>query len=118
MDESEQIFESEKVLELLREIESNPDITQRYLAKKYNTSLGKINYLLNSLLRLGVIKINRFKNSENKIDYAYLLTPKGVVKRLEMAQKFLVRKTLEYELLKKEIAMFSTSSHAESGGEK
>jgi len=118
MNENIPIFESEKTLELLREIESNPNLTQRYLANKYGISLGKINYLINSLLQLGIIKVNRYKNSKNKNGYVYLLTPNGVAKRLELARKFLIRKTQEYELLKNEIAMISPSLHPENNGEK
>lgn len=105
--QKQNIFESEKILKLLREIEANPNLTQRYLAEKHGISLGKINFLINALLEKGIIKVNRFKNSKNKTAYAYVLTADGIKMRLELAQKFLVRKLKEYETLKTEIALLA-----------
>ena len=97
------LFESEKTLELLREIGSNPSLTQRYLAEKYGISLGKTNFLLKAFLEKGFIKVNRFKNSKNKAGYVYLLTPEGIKMRLDLTQRYLAIKLHEYEALKKEI---------------
>ena len=97
------ILDSEKTLELLREIETNPQITQRHLAQKCGISLGKTNFLLKALLDKGVIKANNFKNSKNKISYLYILTPDGIKTRLELTHKFLIQKTEEYEQLKRDI---------------
>ena len=104
------IFESEKTLELLREIGSNPNLTQRYLSEKYGISLGKTNFLLQAFLERGFIKVNRFKNSKNKAGYAYLLTPEGVKARLDLIQRFLAIKLREYEALKKEIDAIAPKS--------
>jgi EPS-associated MarR family transcriptional regulator len=100
--------DSEKVLELLREIESNSSLTQRYLAKKYNISLGKTNFILQALLEKGLIKVNKFKNSNNKAAYIYILTPEGIKTRLDLTHKFFARKTQEYEMLKMEIESLKT----------
>lgn len=105
MDTNNAIFQSEKTLQLLREIESNPQTTQRYLSKKYNTSLGKINFLLKAFLERGIIKVARFKNSKNKAGYIYILTSDGIRMRFELTQRFLAIKLHEYEVLKKEIGL-------------
>ena len=102
--------DSEKVLNLLREIESNPNVTQRYLAQKYATSLGKTNFLIRALLNKGLIKVNNFRNSKNKISYIYILTPVGIQLRLDLTHKFLIKKLQEYERLKGEVESLKTRS--------
>ena len=65
-------------------------------------SLGKVNYCLQSLIKKGFIKISNFKNSKHKIQYSYLLTPKGIEEKTKLTIKFFKAKTKEYEALKKE----------------
>ena len=89
--------------QLLKSVEEGSNITQRQLSKELEISLGKVNYCLQSLLQKGFIKINNFKNSNNKIQYSYLLTPKGVEEKTKLTIEFLKAKTKEYEMLKKEV---------------
>ena len=103
MDNSVKIFDSEKTLHVLREIERNPQITQRDLAQKLEISLGKINFLIRSLIDKGVIEIKNFKNSKHKLAYMYMLTPHGMKTKIELTHKFFLWKTQEDEKLKEEI---------------
>ncbi len=103
MNNQTSIFNSEKTLHVLKEIEHNPKITQRDLAHKLEISLGKINYLVNTLIDKGLVEIKNFKNSKNKLAYMYLLTPHGINMKVQLTQKFFVWKTQEYERLKQEI---------------
>lgn len=89
---------------LLRLIESRPEVTQRELAEAMGVSLGKVNYCVNALIDKGWIKARNFRNSRNKLAYAYLLTPRGMEQKIIIALHFLKRKVTEYESLKKEIA--------------
>jgi len=88
---------------LLKTLEENPGLSQRDLAKRLGVSLGKVNYCLNALVEKGSLKINNFRNSENKLAYAYLLTPRGVEQKARMTVEFLQIKIEEYERLRKEI---------------
>lgn len=88
---------------LLKLLEKNPNLSQRELAQRLGVSLGKTNYCLKALLEKGWIKINNFRNSNNKLAYAYLLTPQGIESRAKMTVEFLKIKKQEYELLKAEI---------------
>jgi EPS-associated MarR family transcriptional regulator len=90
-------------LDLLRRLESNPEYTQRELSKVMGVSLGKVNYCLKKLTEKGLIKITNFKQSPNKVGYAYLLTPKGIEEKSRLTFSFLKRKINEYEILKIEI---------------
>jgi EPS-associated MarR family transcriptional regulator len=55
------------------------------------------------LVEKGSVKINNFRNSDNKLAYAYLLTPSGVEQKARMTVQFLKNKIQEYEKLRAEI---------------
>ncbi len=85
-------------------LESNPDLTQRELAHRLGISLGKTNYCMRALVEKGWIKVSNFKNSNNKLAYVYLLTPSGLMRKMQVTRRFLQRKQAEYDQLKEEIA--------------
>ena len=91
---------SEACLDLLHLIEKNPNISQRALAKKSGLSLGKVNYCIKALVKIGCIKMNNFKNSDSKLKYFYLLTPRGISYKTIITRKFLSQKQQEYDKLK------------------
>ena len=88
---------------VLRKINSNPNVSQRDLANELNLSLGKINYCLKALKSKGLVKIQNFNKSKNKMGYAYILTPRGISEKTKITINFMKRKMDEYEELKKEI---------------
>tara|TARA_B100001093_G_scaffold132895_1_gene125633 strand:+ start:266 stop:571 length:306 start_codon:yes stop_codon:yes gene_type:complete len=90
-------------LNLLRKIKKNPNYSQRKLAEELGFSLGKLNYCLNALKLKGLIKIKNFKKNPNKINYLYVLTPKGITKKASLTLNFMKSKMMEYEELKKEL---------------
>jgi EPS-associated MarR family transcriptional regulator len=91
-------------LEVLRLLDQRPDLSQRALSKELGLSLGKTHYLLHALLDKGLVKIQNFKRNDNKLAYAYLLTPKGLRAKLGMTRAFLARKEKEFEVLQSTIA--------------
>ena len=91
-------------LKVLRLLESTPHINQRKLAESLGVSLGKTNFCLNALLDKGLVKMENFRTSTRKLNYAYLLTPSGITAKAALTQRFLTRKMEEYEALKAEIA--------------
>ncbi|MCU4653750.1 MarR family EPS-associated transcriptional regulator [Roseibacterium sp. SDUM158016] len=88
---------------IMRLIEANPDISQRKLARELGISLGGVNYCLNALIEKGLVKMERFRVSENKLAYVYVLTPRGASEKAMLTRGFLARKMDEYELLRAEI---------------
>ena len=94
---------NQDILTILRNIYNNPNQNQRKLAKDLKISLGKLNYLIQSLKSKGLIKIQNFKNNKNKIRYLYILTPKGITKKTNLTINFIKRKSQEYDQLKKEL---------------
>ena len=89
--------------QLLKSLEQDSNLTQRQLSKELGISLGKVNYCLKSLIQKGFVKINNFKNSNHKLQYSYLLTPKGIEEKTKLTIEFLKVKTEEYEALKEEV---------------
>ena len=88
---------------VLRKIQNKPESTQRELAEELGFSLGKLNYCLKALKTKGLIKIDNFTKNPNKLNYAYLLTPKGINEKAKLTINFMKRKMKEYDELKKEI---------------
>ncbi len=78
-------------------------MTQREIAKKLNVSLGKTHYLIKSLIDVGWVKLDNFQRSDNKLGYAYLLTPSGIIEKAVITAQFLKRKQQEYSELQLEI---------------
>jgi EPS-associated MarR family transcriptional regulator len=96
-------LETEESLSILREIETDPEMTQRALSLRLGLSLGKINFLVKALVEKGLIKVENFKNSKNKSAYLYSLTPNGFEEKTKATYHFLKRKIEEYERLEVEI---------------
>jgi EPS-associated MarR family transcriptional regulator len=94
----------------LREISRDGTLSQRDLAGRIGLSLGRVNFIVRSLMENGYIKAKRFKNSRNKIAYMYVLTPEGIKKRMEATARFLTIKTMEYKELEREIEELRTEA--------
>jgi EPS-associated MarR family transcriptional regulator len=90
-------------LNLLRKIGDKPKSSQRELADELGFSLGKLNYCLKELKAKGLIKMNNFKKSKDKIKYIYVLTPGGIAAKTKLTINFMKRKIQEYDQLKKEL---------------
>ena len=95
--------DNQDYLNLLRKIKNKPKSTQRELAEELGFSLGKLNYCLKALKSKGLIKINNFRKNPNKLNYIYVLTPKGISEKTKLTINFMKRKIKEYDELKKEI---------------
>lgn len=97
MDENQDLFN------VLRQLQKKPNSNQRELADSLGFSLGKFNYCLQSLKQKGLVKINNFKKNPKKINYLYILTPKGVAQKTKLTILFMRRKMQEYDELEKEL---------------
>lgn len=94
---------NEAQFKTLKEFSVEGTISQRDLSKKIGLSLGSVNYIVKELIKKGYVKAQKFKNSQNKAAYIYVLTPKGINARVKQTQYFLQVKLEEYEKLKTEI---------------
>jgi len=101
-------------LELMRLLGEQTVVSQREISSSLGLSLGKANYLMRALLDKGLVKMQNFRRSDNKMAYAYQLTPRGVAERVRLTRAFLARKELEFELLKTEIRSLQRQVEADS----
>lgn len=88
---------------LLRHLEKSPVSSQREIATSVGLSLGAVNFCLRALVDKGHIKAQNFRASNNKLRYAYVLTPNGMATKTAHAGDFLKRKIAEYERLRVDI---------------
>ncbi|MFB1490716.1 MULTISPECIES: MarR family EPS-associated transcriptional regulator [unclassified Thiocapsa] len=63
---------------VLKHMEAHPDATQRDLAKALGVSLGSTNFCVRAVIDQGWVKVQNFRRNDNKLAYAYLLTPQGI----------------------------------------
>ncbi len=88
---------------ILKQIEERPEISQRELAESVGISLGKANYCIKALIKVGLLKVSNFKNSKRKLAYMYLLTPIGAEEKAKVTIRFLKGRIQEFEALRREI---------------
>ena len=93
----------EEALHLIREVEKDPALNQRFLSQRLNISLGKTNYLLKELIKKGVIKVVSFTTNPGKANrMGYFLTKKGLQRKALLIHHFLKVKEREYKRLRDE----------------
>tara|TARA_B100000700_G_C15017537_1_gene844071 strand:+ start:1799 stop:2122 length:324 start_codon:yes stop_codon:yes gene_type:complete len=89
--------------DVLRKVGKKSNLTQRKLASDLGFSIGKLNYCLKKLQNKGFIKIKNFKKNPNKLNYVYILTPKGITQKAKLTYNFMQRMMKEYDELKSEL---------------
>ena len=97
------MFNEEIEFRALKLLEQNPKMSQRELSAELGVSLGKTHYVVKALIDMGWVKLDNFRRSDNKLGYAYLLTPKGITGKAAITVRFLARKQAEYARLREEI---------------
>ena len=90
-------------LRVMRLLSDNPKISTRGVADAVGISNGAAYYVLRALVEKGFVKLESFSNNSRKGQYAYLLTPNGIVEKSLLTQSFIKRKRLEFEALRAEI---------------
>ena len=101
---------TETHLAILNHIQINPEASQRELAQELGVSVGKVNYCLRALIDKGFVKAGNFKRNTNKLNYLYLLTPKGIEGKASLTASFLKRKIAEHERITQEIEQLKRDS--------
>ena len=90
---------TEDQLDLMHIIQKDGKASQRLISQNSGFSIGKVNYCLKALVDIGLIKITNFNNSNNKLNYAYILTPKGIQEKTVITKQFIIKKQQEYDKL-------------------
>ena len=95
--------DNQDYFDVMRKIQKRSKTSQRDLARQLGFSLGKLNYCVKALQQKGLIKIKNFEKNPNKLNYIYVLTPRGIAEKTKLTINFMKRKTKEYEELKEEL---------------
>ena len=90
---------TEDQLDLMHIIEKDCKASQRVISQNSGFSIGKVNYCLKALVEIGFIKIHNFNSSNNKLNYTYILTPKGIQEKTAITKQFIIKKKQEYDKL-------------------
>lgn len=104
MDKKNDAREEDLHFRVLKQLQDDPHLSQRELAKRLGVSNGKLHYCMRALMDKGLVKLGNFAHSKHRLGYAYLLTPAGMASKAAMTGAFLKRKMAEYEALRSEIA--------------
>ena len=78
-------------------------------------SAWHVNCCFQTLVEKGLIKMQNFSQSTNKLRYAYLLTPAGAGEKSKLTAEFLRRKVAEYETLQGEIETLKAEMNFSKG---
>jgi len=111
-------FQEEIQFEVLRRLHQTPQVSQRALAQDLGVGLGTINFCFQALVEKGLVKMQNFSQSKNKLRYAYLLTPAGVAEKSILTAEFLRRKVVEYETLQAEIEQLRSEIAVKNSNDK
>ena len=99
---------------ILRDARARPE-AQRELADSLGISVGKTNYCVRTLVEKGLLKVENFRCSRNKLAYSYHLTPTGIAAKVRITHRFLEIKRREYETLRAQIGLPRVSQTHEGG---
>lgn len=100
--------QQETHFKIMRLLEEDPSISTRGIAHSVGISNGAAYYCVTALIEKGFVKLKNFTKSENKSNYLYELTPRGIRAKAALTVQFLERKRDEYDHLKAEIERLET----------
>ncbi|MEK7705330.1 MAG: MarR family EPS-associated transcriptional regulator, partial [Myxococcota bacterium] len=82
---------SEHELPMLEALASEPQLSQRELARRLGLPLSRAHFILRRLIQKGMVKVHNVAESTHKLGYLYVLTPRGLEVRLRLTYSFLHR---------------------------
>lgn len=68
-------------LQILEQIEANPNVTQANLAEELGVAIGTVNFVVKRLIHKGYIRIKQLERRRLK----YIITPTGIALRTKLA---------------------------------
>lgn len=72
-------------LEILDQIEANPDLTQADMATQVGVAIGTVNWHVKRLLKRGYVKVTRLRGRRVR----YLITPEGIAQKSRLTVRYL-----------------------------
>ncbi len=78
-------IETHRELELLEEIERDPDISQASLAAQLGVAVGTVNWHIKRLIAKGYVKVKRAQRRKLR----YIITPEGIAFRARLTVNYI-----------------------------
>lgn len=104
-------------LPVLEALADEPSLSQRELARRAGLSLSKAHFVLRRLVEKGLVKVQNAAQSEHKLGYLYLLTPKGIEAKAKLTYAFLQRSAEQYQRMVERVeAALGPALEAQDGG--
>jgi len=88
-------------LDILEQIEVNPDITQANLADQMGVAVGTVNFLIKRLIEKGYVKVKRAQRKKLR----YIITPKGISHRARLTVDYVEHSLRLYRKTRTRIAV-------------
>ena len=88
--------ENSRALDLLTQIEANPDISQASLADELGVAVGTINWYLKRLISKGYVKVKRAQRKKLR----YIITPEGIALRAALTVDYIKNSFNLYRLVR------------------
>ena len=86
----------ERYLELLEQIDENPEATQASLADKMGVAIGTVNWHLKRMIEKGYLKVSR----AGRRKLQYIITPEGIALRTRLAVDYVKSSMDLYRLIR------------------
>jgi len=77
--------ELENELQILQEIERNPDLTQASLAVQMGVAVGSVNWYMKRLVGKGYVKVTHLQRRKLR----YFLTPSGLALKVKLTRSYM-----------------------------
>lgn len=77
--------DSSREMELLEQIEGDPDVTQATLAAQLGVAVGTVNWHIKRLVAKGYVKVKRAQRRKLK----YIITPEGIAFRARLTVNYI-----------------------------
>ena len=91
--------ETRRQMELLEEIERDPDISQATLAAQLGVAVGTVNWHLKRLISKGYVKVKRAQRRKLR----YIITPEGLAFRARLTVNYVEQSMRLYRRLRQRV---------------
>jgi DNA-binding MarR family transcriptional regulator len=91
--------ETRRELELLEEIERDPDISQASLAAQLGVAVGTVNWHLKRLIAKGYVKVKRAQRRKLR----YIITPEGIAFRAHLTVNYIEQSMRLYRRVRQRV---------------
>lgn len=88
--------DADRELQILEQIERNPDVTQADLAVQLGVAVGKINWYVKRLINKGYVKVTHLQRRK----LHYFLTPSGLARKVQLTRGYMAASLRVYRQLR------------------